>query len=454
MQISNFFTKTILLSSLLITLFHPSIGHATPAETPESAPLTQSLSDILSETMPAVVNVTVMGEIPVKTSQKPNMPPSSKQFHEMGSGVIIDAKEGYIVTNAHVIKNGKVITIMLNDGRRFKAKVIGTDALSDVAILQINADNLTEIKIADSDKLKVGDFVAAIGTPFGLHQTVTSGVVSVLHRSELGIEGYENFIQTDASINPGNSGGALLNLKGELVGINTALIGPVGGNVGIGLSIPSNMVSQVAEQLIKNGSVKRGVLGVMVQNLTPELADAFKLAGKKGGLVTNVVSGSPAEKAGLQVQDVIEKINNITIESGSQVRNIIGLLPINTKIKIYIHRKEKPMALEATIMDPKTYRTATEPASASLFDGVRLTTYDELTPGFGLVKGVAVLDVSEMSDAWISGLRPADVILEANSQKVSNLDQLMEVVKGESNNSLLIKLGRGQGIIFIVMHTY
>jgi serine protease Do len=458
MQIS----KTTLLTSLLLTLFLPLVGHAKSDALSVSAPtstsnpvVAQSFPDVLNETMPTVVNVTVMGETPARPSQqKENTPPSSNQFQEMGSGVIINAKEGYIVTNAHVIKNGKVVTIMLNDGRRFKAKIIGTDAPSDLAILQIKADNIAEIKFADSEKLRVGDFVAAIGTPFGLNQTVTSGVVSALHRSELGIDGYENFIQTDASINPGNSGGALVNLQGELIGINTALIGPVGGNVGIGLSIPSNMVAQVAEHLIKHGSVKRGVLGVMVQNLTPELADAFNLNGKKGGLVTNVIPGSPAEKAGLQAQDVIERINDIAIESGSQVRNIVGLLPIDTKLKIYIHRKEKPMVLEATIMDPKAFKTATEPASASLFDGVRLTTYDELAPGFGLVKGIAVLDVAETSDAWISGLRPADVILEANGQKVLNLDELMEVVKKEANNTLLVKLGRGQGIIFIVMHTY
>ncbi|MDF3055401.1 MAG: degP [Gammaproteobacteria bacterium] len=455
MQISKLFTKNIMPIPFLLALLLSSAAYsAEPAKTSENTPSQPmpSLAEALNNAMPAVVNVTVLGEVPAKYLQKPDAP---KQFQEMGSGVIINAKKGYIVTNAHVIKNGKVTTIMLKDGRRFKAKVLGTDAPSDLAILQINADNLTQIKISNSDTLRVGDFVAAIGTPFGLHQTVTSGVVSALHRSDLGIEGYENFIQTDASINPGNSGGALVNLKGELVGINTALIGPIGGNVGIGLSIPSNMVMQIANQLIKGGTVSRGVVGVMVQNLTPELADALELSGKKGGLVTNVVPGSPADKAGLQVQDIIEKINNITIENGTQVRNIIGLLPVNTKLTIYVHRKDKPITLQATIADPKAYKAATEPASASLFDGVRLTTYDELTPGFGIVKGVAVLDVDEMSDAWISNLRPSDVILEANGQKVSNLDQLMEVVKKqESSKSLLLKIGRGQGIIFIVAQAY
>jgi serine protease Do len=445
--------KTLLFIPLTLALVFSPFTHGKLPEVQENGQAVQNLPEMLNKTMPAVVNITVMGEVAVKRSIKTDSPIVSKQFQESGSGVILDAKGGYIITNAHVIKNGKVITVKLSDGRRYKAKVTGTDALSDLAILQIDAKDLTEVQLADSDNLQVGDFVAAIGNPFGLQQTVTSGVVSGLHRSDIGIEGYENFIQTDASINPGNSGGALLNMDGQLVGINTALIGPVSGNVGIGLAIPSNMVAQVSKQLISEGEVKRGVLGVMVQNLTPELAEAFNFKGKQGGIVTNVVEGSPAEKAGIKPQDLIEKINNTEIKQGTQVRNIIGLLPVNSKLKIYINRNGKPLTLDATIIDREEYKKATEPASVSLFDGVRLTTYDELAPGFGLVKGVAVLDVDEMSDAWISNLRAHDVILEANGQKVENLNQLMKVAKDKSSN-LLLKVGRGTGVIFVVMNTY
>lgn len=444
-------SKIILLIFSFVSLIFYSTIYAGSIPEVNGQPV-QTLSGMLTKVMPAVVNVTTMGEISQPQRQE-NAPPATKQFQEMGSGVIVNASKGYIITNAHVIKNAKIITVMLSDGRRFKAKLIGVDNLSDLAVIQINAKELIEMPIGNSDLLQVGDFVAAIGNPFGLHQTVTSGVVSALHRSDLGIEGYESFIQTDASINPGNSGGALVNLKGELVGINTALIGPVSGNVGIGLSIPSNMASQVAAQLIKYGKVNRGVLGVMVQNLTPELADALGLAGKKGALVTNVVKGSPADKAGLKAQDVIERINDVKIESGTQVKNVVGLLPIRTEVSLYIHRKNQPMTLKAQIMDPESMRKATEPALVSVFDGVRLTNYDELVPQFGKVKGVGVLNVDEVSDAWISGLRPGDVILEANSTPVGNLDQLMESVK-DKPKSLLLKVGRGVGIIFIVMHNY
>lgn len=446
---------------------------------------TPTLANVLSTVMPAIVNVTVIGDTQVpyplqnprdgrnqSDNEKDNqgneqdnqgLPPGpaenpsiAQRFGEVGSGVIVKAEgdKAYIVTNAHVVRDAKLVTVTLSDGRRFKARVIGIDAMSDLAVLQVAATGLTIVQFGDSDKLQVGDFVAAIGNPFGLHQTVTSGVVSALHRSDLGIEGYENFIQTDASINPGNSGGALINLKGELVGINTALIGPIGGNVGIGLSIPSNMVKDVVAQLLRYGKVNRGVLGVMVQELTPALADAFNISGKKGALITNVTTGSPADKAGLQAQDVVVRINDTDIISGSQLRNILGLLPINTNVTLVVLRKDKMLTLKATIVSPKALKMQTEPpAVASFLGGVRLTSYDELIPDFGPVKGVGVLDVDETSDAWISGLRAGDVILAANGQPINNLDELLHLAKGDSKR-LLLKIGRGPGIIFLVINTY
>ncbi|MFT3742629.1 MAG: Do family serine endopeptidase [Gammaproteobacteria bacterium] len=433
-----------------------------------------SISGMLSTVLPSVVNITVLGEAAVHPNPKSRSPRSQgnngnggdddnsndnapglpfRRFQEMGSGVIIDATKGYIVTNAHVVADAKNITVTLNDGRLYKAKLIGYDKPSDVAVLQLNTKGLTALPFANSDNLKVGDFVAAIGSPFGLQQTVTSGVISALNRNNLGIEGYENFIQTDASINPGNSGGALVNLKGELIGVNTALLGPVSGNVGIGFAIPSNMVKQVATQLILYGKVQRGILGVMVQNLTPELADAFNISGKQGALVTNVIPGSPAAKAGLQIQDVIEKLNNVDITSGAQVRNMVGLLPFGTKVTMQVHRKDKTMEISTTIMNPKAIKMATAPELNSFLEGVRLTTYDQLVPDFGQVKGVGVLDVDQTSDAWVSGLRPGDVIVEANGKPVPDISALMNAIKDNSDR-LLLKVGKDDGMVFLVINRF
>lgn len=462
------------LFALSLAFFQTSSNAAIPTEV-DGKPV-PSLSNMLTRVTPGVVNVNVSGETR-GYAQAPQQPhgqqpgqqapqegpspqqpnggapvPYAKRFEETGSGVIIDSAHGFIVTNAHVVMDAKIITVTLHDGRRLKANLIGSDKKSDIAVLQIKATNLSNIPFGNSDNLKVGDFVAAIGNPFGLTQTVTSGVVSALNRSALGIEGYENFIQTDASINPGNSGGALVNLKGELVGINTALIGPIGGNVGIGLSIPSNTAKEVATQLITHGKVQWGVLGVMVQDLTPALADAFNLSGKKGALVTNVIPGSPADKAGIHPQDIIQRINNIEILSAPQVRNTVGLLPINSQAVIQIVRKDQVLNLHATIVKTETLKM-TSPQLSSFLDGVRLTAYDQFAPEFGTIKGVGVLDVAETSDAWIGGLRPGDVILEANGQKVASIDQLLQQAKAH-NDRLLLKVGRAQGIIFLVINRY
>lgn len=431
---------------------------------------------VLTGVMPTVVNVTVVAERYVNSPKKgvrgrdnteenqpspddsnpTGAPQSLQRFEEMGSAVIVkvDGRKGYVVTNAHVLRDAKLVSVTLSDGRRFKANIVGVDRSSDIAVLQIDAENLKVITFGDSDKLQVGDFVAAIGSPFGLNQTVTSGVISALNRNDLGIEGYENFIQTDASINPGNSGGALIDLKGHLIGINAALIGPssTGGNVGIGLSIPSNTVKQIVDGLIKNGKIDRGVLGVFVQDLTPALADALNVSGKKGALITNVIKGSPAEKAGIQVQDVIDLANGVAITSGAQLRNMTGLMPVGGKMKLHVLRQNKAMEITASIASPASLKAAADVSTATSFlRGVRLTSYDELVPSFGPVKGVGVLEIDEISDAWISGLRKGDIILTANGEPVSNLDELMSRVKGNPKY-LLLKVGRGDGIIFLVIN--
>jgi len=296
-----------------------------------------SLAPMLEKTTPAVVNISTKTRARVESPllSDPffrhffNIPDQSEQRTEqsLGSGVIIDAQKGYVITNNHVIDKADEITVTLRDGRKTTAKLVGKDKETDIALIRINSDNLSELPLANSDKLRVGDFVVAIGNPFGLGQTVTSGIVSALGRSGLGIEGYEDFIQTDASINPGNSGGALVNLRGELVGINTAIIAPSGGNVGIGFAIPINMAHQVVRHLVEHGSVQRGVLGINVQDLTPELAVAFGLdSSTKGAVVSDVNRNSAAERADIRASDVIIAINNQAVSSSADVRNRIGLL--------------------------------------------------------------------------------------------------------------------------------
>jgi serine protease Do/serine protease DegQ len=287
-----------------------------------------SLAPMLERAMPAVVNISTSTNIQVSENplmQDPffreffNVPEQSRrqQKNSLGSGVIIDSAQGLVLTNNHVIDKADKILVTLNDGRQLTAELIGTDPDADVAIIRIPGNNLTQLPIADSSQLKVGDFVVAIGNPFGLSQTVTSGIVSALGRSGLGIEKYENFIQTDASINPGNSGGALVNLRGELIGMNTAILAPTGGNVGIGFAIPSNMIMTIKELLVKHGEVRRGLLGVTTQDLTPELVNAFNLENKQGAAISRIENNSPAAKAGLEPGDIIVSANGRPIKNAT-----------------------------------------------------------------------------------------------------------------------------------------
>lgn len=414
-----------------------------------------SISQILKSIMPAVVNISTQGDI--SPNQLPPQPtpgrPYPRHFTSMGSGVIVDAKKGYILTNAHVIHDAKSITVTLGDGRVFKAKLKGADPDSDIALLIITPDHLTQIPLGNSDNLKVGDFVAAIGNPFGLNQTVTSGIVSALQRTGLGIEGLENFIQTDAAINPGNSGGALINLKGELIGINTAILASNtnAGNIGIGFAIPVNMAHGVMQQLAEFGSVRRGLMGIFTQDLTPALASAFRLpTNMDGALVTQVFAYSSASTAGIQAGDIIKSLNNITIHNAGQVKNIVGMLRVDDKVHIQLLRNGKPINTELKLNDVKQCKQTIESDNPFLY-GMVLRNFDQtVVTEQGRMIGVEVVNIDEDSLAWHAGIRPGDVITSANQKKVSSVDQLQQIAKNTKDELLVNVLSRS-GVRFIVI---
>jgi len=418
--------------------------------------LSESLAPMLQKVLPAVVNVRAQVKITdlatlskiQKERGKNNGEIPDKIFSD-GSGVIMDASKGYIITNAHVVDNAQTITVTLTDRRHFTAKLIGIDKPSDVALIQIQGKKLTAIPVADSNKLKVGDFVAAIGSPFGLNQSVTSGIISALGRTTLGIENFENFIQTDAPINPGNSGGALVNTQGELVGINTAIVAPSQGS-GIGFAIPSDMAKSVMLQLIEYGNVHRGALGIGAQDITPELASAFNLNITKGAAVTQIIPNSPAEKVGLQVGDVITHMNASEINNSNDVVNAVAFMRVDSKMTITVLRNNKPITFTVTLSDPKKRQEMSAQNNPFLY-GVGLKNFSLLSPIHGPVKGVLIVSVDEDSNAWRADLAPGDVITSANQQHISNIGDLKKAV-ASAKDTLLLNVLRGPGAIFLVVN--
>jgi serine protease Do len=370
--------------------------------------------------------------------------------------VIIDPKAGIILTNDHVIRNATLITVTLHDGRRLKAKLIGGDSETDLAVLKIDAQNLRSLPIGDSDKAEVGDFVVAIGNPFGLNsfgnsQSATFGIISAMKRTDLNIEGVENFIQTDAAINPGNSGGALVNAKGELIGINTAILSPYGGgNVGIGFAIPINMAKDVVMQLIKFGSIHRGLMGIFVQHLTPELAQAMGYSEDfHGALVAQVNENSPAEKAGLKAGDIITKINDTNITQATQVKITISLLRVGSDAKITIQRDGKEMILNAIVTDIKKHEQKLQSDNPFLY-GLALKNFEQDSPLHGNVVGIQVVGASENSAGWRAGLRPGDIIISANKQMTTNVKALQNIAM-QQKNKLLLQVLRGPGALYLLI---
>ena len=365
-----------------------------------------------------------------------------------GSGVVFDSSQGLILTNAHVIDGADKITVTLKDGREAEAELIGKDKDSDVAVIKVELDQLHQIPLGNSDLLRVGDFVVAIGNPFGLRQTVTSGIVSALGRSGLGIENYEDFIQTDASINPGNSGGALVNLRGELVGINTAIVAPSGGNVGIGFSIPVNMALQIKEQLVEYGEVQRGKLGVRIQDLTADLSEAFGIEQTRGAIITKVEVDSMAEQAGIQPGDVVISANNRSVGKGADLRNIIGLLRVGDTLNLDLMRGGELRTINTTIgglaVDSSVGTNLNSRLQGASFSEM---TDQQLTNG--LDGGVVVTQVEQGSVAWYHGLRPNDIIVSANRKTVTNLDSFRMAI-GEQE-VLLLNIVRGNGALFLLL---
>ncbi len=413
-----------------------------------------SLAPMLERAMPAVVNISTSTNIRVSENplmQDPffreffNVPEQlqRQQKNSLGSGVIIDSSQGLVLTNNHVIDKADKIMVTLHDGRQLNAELIGTDPASDIAIIRVPGNNLTQLPIADSSQLKVGDFVVAIGSPFGLSQTVTSGIVSALGRSGLGIEKFENFIQTDASINPGNSGGALVNLRGELIGMNTAILAPNGGNVGIGFAIPTNMIMTIKESLVKHGEVRRGLLGVTTQDLTPELVSAFNLENKQGAAISRIESNSPAAKAGLEPGDIIVAANGKPVKNSQDINNIIGLLQIGDKVSIEFFRGNEKKEVTTMIGKPVQPQLAGEKLHHLLQGTVLGVTQKDQ------VEGILLEKINTSSYAWRVGLRPGDVIISANRYRVRNLEELKQVV--DPDNALLINIQRGQEGFFVVL---
>lgn len=465
--------KPILLTALLLpaaiaaglTLMSPT--HQAVASLPSAIagqPL-PSLAPMLKQAAPAVVNIAIQNrgrrahsqllEDPVlrhffgMQEEAPRQQPRRTQ--SMGSGVIINAEKGYLVTNHHVIDNADEIVVTLHDGRNVAAKLVGADKDSDIAVLQIPADKLTALPMADSDQLQVGDFVVAIGSPFGLTQTVTSGIVSALGRNNLGIEGYEDFIQTDASINMGHSGGPLVNLRGELVGINTAILAPGGGNIGIGFAIPANMAKAVMEQLIAHGEVKRGQIGVQLQDLTPEIAQAMDLKeGVRGALIAQVVKGAPADKAGFKTGDVVVRVGDKPVNSAADLRNAIGLQRIGDNLKIEVLRKGETLTLTPTIGNNlQAFADVEGPEAEAWPERLEGAQFQEQPNDEGNTQ-VEVTRVERGSPAWHTGLRPGDVIVSANRTDIHTLKALRQALK-QGGRSLLLNIQRGDAALFIAV---
>lgn len=450
--------KNQLLSALALSIglslsaTYP-VAAAIPSQVPGQAAL-PSLAPMLEKVLPAVVSVKVEGTA-VQSQRVPeelkkyfgdDAPDQAQPFEGLGSGVVIDAAKGYVLTNNHVISQADKISVQMNDGREFEAKLIGGDDQSDIALLQLqNPTGLTQIAIADSDKLRVGDFSVAVGNPFGLGQTATSGIISALGRSGLNLEGLENFIQTDASINRGNSGGALLNLNGELIGINTAILAPGGGSVGIGFAIPSNMARTLSQQLIQFGEVKRGLLGIKGMEMSADIAKAFNLNVQRGAFVSEVLPNSGSAKAGVKSGDVIVSLNDKPLNSFAELRSRIATTEPGAVVKLGLLRDGKPLNVQVTL-DKSTSSSASAEMIAPALQGATLSD-GQLKDG---TKGITLNSVEKSSPAAQAGLHQDDVIVGVNRTRVQSIAEMRKVL--ESKPSIIaLQIVRGNDTLYILL---
>lgn len=411
-----------------------------------------TLAPMLEQATPAVVHISVEGSREVRQRlpeafryffgpRGPNEYREERPFKGLGSGVVIDADKGYIVTNNHVIQDAKDIEVRLKDGRTFTAKKLGADPESDIALLQIEAKKLVQLPLADSDKIRVGDFAIAIGNPFGLEQTVTSGIISALGRGGLGIEGFEDFIQTDAAINSGNSGGALVNLRGELIGINTAILGPNGGNIGIGFAIPSNMMKNLVDQIVEHGEIRRGSLGIRGQDVTADLTEAMNLSVSRGAFINEVLADSAADKAGLKSGDVIISMNGNRINSFLELRAKVATLGAGREAKLGILRDGKERTVTVKLQELASGQVAANQIHPML-EGAELSNADK--------GGVKIDSVANNSPAAQIGLLIDDVILGVNRQRVANLAELRKALENR-NGIAALNIQRGNTTLYVLI---
>jgi len=414
------------------------------AAVPSLAPLVETVS-------PAVVNIRVSQTVSTGSTFSddlfrrfyglPDAPRGSREVASAGSGVIVDAARGYILTNHHVVEGADEIQISLIDGKILDAEIVGSDAATDIALIKVDAENLVEMPIGDSESVRAGDFVLAIGNPFGLGHTVTSGIVSALGRTGISRNGYEDFIQTDASINPGNSGGALVNMRGELIGINSAIISRSGGNVGIGFAVPTEIAESIMRQILDFGEVRRGLLGVTIQAIDPEVAEALNSSVDRGALITEIVPGSAAERAGLKVDDIIVRVNNKKITDASELRNTIGLMGSGEDVRISYIRDGKERKTTAKLGQLQLARSA----GTDLHPG--LTGAQFATSSASSASGIEVTAVEADSPAAQRGLRAGDIIIQVNRRPVRDLEQLREIAG--NNRILFLLVQRGDRAIML-----
>ena len=462
--------RSAFLTALVIVF---GVSGASIAQAETVVPFTNAdgeptLAPIIKEIAPAVVNIATTGTVtqgeqnpllddPFFEQFLPNLPQQQQEvpINSVGSGVIVDAENGYIITNHHVIDHADEIMVTLTDRRQLKAELIGSDPETDIAVLKVDPLELRHLDFGDSDTLEVGDFVVAVGNPFGLGQTVTLGIVSAVGRSGLGIEGYEDFIQTDASINPGNSGGALVTLSGKVIGINTAILGRT-GNIGIGFAIPINMARNVMDQIIEHGSVQRGLLGVNIQDLTGDLAEAMGVEANTGALVARVFPGSAAEEAGIEEGDVITQVNDIKVADAADLRNAVGLMRVGETADLTILRGSDELNIAAVIKPREEIQTASATKTedqAAVGPSLAGATFGPIDPMLGYaddVAGAQVMKIEPNSEAYRAGLREGDVVDEINREPIKNTDDLMHKAEN-AGDKLLLHVRRGDAAFYVMI---